>query len=60
VLNLVADGKSNREIAQTLFLSHRTVDAHMASIRTKLAVDSRYKAVLAARHRGFLLTPTQS
>jgi DNA-binding CsgD family transcriptional regulator len=57
VLELVAQGKSNREIAETLFLSHRTVEAHMASILAKLEVDSRHKAVSAARNRGFLSTP---
>jgi DNA-binding NarL/FixJ family response regulator len=54
VLELVAEGKSNREIADLLFLSHRTVEAHVASILAKLNVDSRYDAVSAARNRGFL------
>jgi non-specific serine/threonine protein kinase len=57
VLALVAEGQSNREIADQLFLSHRTVEAHMASILAKLDVDSRHKAVVAARDRGLLSTP---
>ncbi len=57
VLALVAEGKSNREIADVLFLSHRTVEAHMASILAKLEVDSRHKAVIAARDLGLLETP---
>ncbi len=57
VLTLVAEDKSNREIADVLFLSHRTVEAHMASILAKLDVDSRHKAVMAARDRGLLSTP---
>ena len=41
VAALVADGLTNREIAQRLFLSERTVDAHLEHIREKLAVNSR-------------------
>jgi DNA-binding NarL/FixJ family response regulator len=41
VAALVAAGKSNRAIAQTLFLSERTVAAHLGNIFTKLAISSR-------------------
>jgi len=34
-------GRKNREIAATLFLSPRTVEAHIASVLRKLGVDSR-------------------
>jgi DNA-binding NarL/FixJ family response regulator len=41
VARLAADGHSNREIAQRLNLSHRTVGAHLRSIYPKLGVTSR-------------------
>lgn len=41
VLELVAEGKSNREIAETLFLSENTVKGHIKRICNKLNVDNR-------------------
>ena len=41
VLRLVAEGKSNREIADQLTLSHKTVKRHMGNIFNKLGVSSR-------------------
>ena len=38
---LIADGKSNRAIAETLCLSERTVAVHVSSILTKLDLTSR-------------------
>ncbi len=46
VAGLVASGMTNREVAQTLFLSEKTVGSHLARIYDKLGVHSR--AVLAA------------
>jgi DNA-binding CsgD family transcriptional regulator len=57
VLELIAEGKQNREIAAQLFLSHRTVEAHVASILTKLDVGSRHQAVSKARDQGLLSHP---
>jgi non-specific serine/threonine protein kinase len=48
VLKLIADGKSNPDIAGELFLSVRTVENHVAHILTKLGVRTRSAAVIAA------------
>jgi len=45
VLALVADGLSNREIAQALSISEHTVKFHLASIFGKLGVSTRTEAV---------------
>ena len=49
VLDLLADGCTNREIAQRLFIAQGTVKAHVASVYRKLAVHSRAEAVSRAR-----------
>ncbi|GHD45118.1 DNA-binding response regulator [Mycetocola manganoxydans] len=54
VLGLVADGRSNRDIARTLFLSEATVKSHLVHIFTKLQVSSRTAAVASARERGYI------
>lgn len=54
ILRLVADGLSNREIADQLFLSRYTVESHVKRIYRKLAVSSRTGAVREARSRGWL------
>ncbi|WP_068277446.1 response regulator [Aldersonia kunmingensis] len=54
VLELVAAGSSNTEIAADLFVSETTVKSHLAHIFTKLGVSSRTAAVSEARHRGIL------
>lgn len=54
VLRLVADGLSNAEIAQTLFLSVGTVKVHVRHIFDKLDAENRTEAVAAARKRGIL------
>jgi DNA-binding CsgD family transcriptional regulator len=51
VLRLLAQGKSNREIANDLVLSTRTVDRHVANIYTKLDLRTRVQAAAyALRH----------
>jgi len=54
VLELVAAGRSNTEVAGDLFVSETTVKSHLAHIFTKLGVTSRTAAVSAARTRGIL------
>lgn len=54
ILRLVADGLTNREIAEQLFLSRYTVESHIKRIYRKLAVSSRTMAVRTARERGVI------
>ncbi len=54
VLDLVAQGLSNRAIAKQLFVSEATVKSHLVHAFTKLGVDSRTAAVAAARERGLI------
>ena len=54
VLRLAGRGLSNREIAQRLHLSPRTVQADMANIFGKLQVSSRTEAVMTGLRRGLL------
>lgn len=54
ILHLVADGLSNREIAEALFISRFTVESHVKRIYRKLAVSSRINAVSVARARGMI------
>lgn len=54
ILNLVAQGMSNREIAEQLFFSKYTVESHIKHIYRKLSVSKRTKAVSAARSLGIL------
>ena len=51
VLRLVADGHTDRMVAETLVISPRTVNRHLSNIFTKLGVAGRAAAVaLAIRH----------
>jgi DNA-binding NarL/FixJ family response regulator len=53
VARLVADGYSNREMADRLTVSHRTIESHMRAIYRKLAVTSRVQVarVVLGTHR---------
>jgi DNA-binding CsgD family transcriptional regulator len=54
VLTLIAEGLSDREIADRLFISRRTVNTHVASILGQFAVHSRQDAVAFARTQALL------
>lgn len=53
VLNLIAGGKSNREIAEILSISVRTVEAHRATILSKLNLRNTADLVRFAIEKGF-------
>ena len=53
VLQLLAQGMTNKDIAQTLILSVRTVEAHLRNVFGKLGVRSRTEAALWATKHGY-------
>jgi DNA-binding NarL/FixJ family response regulator len=54
VLRLVAEGRSNPDIARVLVLSHKTVERHLSNIFTKLDVPSRTAAAAYAHEHGLM------
>jgi DNA-binding CsgD family transcriptional regulator len=52
VLSLIADGKTNRQIATELFISNKTASAHVSHILSKLSVQNRTAAAATARRLG--------
>jgi len=54
ILKIAAKGVSNKDIAEQLFLSPRTVQVHLGNIFNKLGVASRTEAVLFGLKRGWL------
>ncbi len=58
VLELVADGCSNGEIAQQLFISRKTASVHVSSILSKLGVNTRVQAAALAHRRGLIRAST--
>ena len=53
-LRLMADGKSNKEIASDLDISERTVKSHLGHLFEKLSVTSRTEAIKIATRRGLV------
>jgi DNA-binding NarL/FixJ family response regulator len=54
VLRLIGNGKRNREIAQELFISEKTVKNHVSNILWKLQVNDRTEAALFAARQGLV------
>ena len=52
ILELIARGMDNVEIAHALFLSHHTVKNYVSSILVKLQVENRIQAAVRAVRRG--------
>ncbi|HEX4231833.1 MAG TPA: response regulator transcription factor [Bryobacteraceae bacterium] len=57
VLRLIVDGKSNKEIGASLFISEATVKTHINSILSKLGVSDRTQAATTALQRGIVHLP---
>jgi ATP/maltotriose-dependent transcriptional regulator MalT len=54
VVGMVAEGKSNREIAEALVVTKRTVETHIRNIKRKLVLTSRAQLAVWAARRGAL------
>jgi non-specific serine/threonine protein kinase len=54
VLQLLADGQTDRAIADALFIGRRTVSWHVSAILAKLGAETRRDAVVQARDAGFI------
>ena len=54
VFALVADGRSDGEIAAELFISKKTASAHVAHIKDKLGAESRVEIAVAAIRLGLV------
>ncbi|MES1265836.1 MAG: response regulator transcription factor, partial [Variovorax sp.] len=54
ILKLLAEGKSNRAIGQTLHITESTVKSHVKSLFVKLDATSRAEAIALAARRGLV------
>jgi DNA-binding NarL/FixJ family response regulator len=54
VLCLVAEGRTNREIGETLYMSEKTAGVHVSRILAKLDARSRVEAATLAERLGLL------
>jgi DNA-binding NarL/FixJ family response regulator len=58
ILTLVAQGHSNRDIAERLVISERTARTHVSNVLTKLQLSSRTQAALLAIREGLITPPS--
>lgn len=58
ILRLVGKGLSNKQIGKELYISDRTVQAHLSNIFSKLGVSSRTEAVMHAVRKNWITTGT--
>lgn len=54
VLQLLAEGKSNRAVAESLYISEKTVKNHVSNILQKMNVNDRTQAVVSAIRKGWV------
>ncbi|MDD3927228.1 MAG: response regulator transcription factor [bacterium] len=54
ILQAIADGHGNKDVASSLFISEKTVKNHLSNIFRKLQVNDRTQAVLLALRRGLI------
>jgi DNA-binding NarL/FixJ family response regulator len=57
VLALIADGRTNREIGERLFISQKTVGVHVGNILSKLGASGRVEAAMVAIRLELVPTP---
>lgn len=57
ITELVAEGLTNREVAERLYLSHNTVKVHLRNIFTKTGVASRTELSMLAVQEGWIVVP---
>jgi NarL family two-component system response regulator LiaR len=54
VLHLVANGETDQQIADSLYVSRRTINSHVSNILAKLDSSNRRQAVITASRIGLL------
>jgi two-component system NarL family response regulator len=54
ILEMIAKGMSNREIAAKLSIAEATINVHVSNITTKLGVSNRTQVIIAAHKRGII------
>ena len=54
ILQLIAQGKTNKEISKMLFISTETVKSHIKNIFKKLNIKNRVEAIMKAREQGIV------
>jgi NarL family two-component system response regulator LiaR len=59
VLRLIANGKNNQEIAETLVISEKTVKSHITNILSKLHLSDRTQAAVYAWQSGIVRRDSQ-